>query len=99
MPAYDYRCTQCTTTFEVVRSITDRSEQECPSCGGQTKRVFSPVGVHFKGSGFHNTDYRAKPTETDTPKAAPCGADKTDSAACSTCPASGTSDTKPGSST
>ena len=98
MPAYDYRCTACTTTFEVVHKAGESTGQCCPECGAPAKRVFTPVGVHFKGSGFHNTDYRPKPTEDkpapDKPTSdnaaatpAPCGADKSTSA-CASCPAS-----------
>lgn len=58
MPAYDYRCTVCDTVFEVNRKAGSTAEEPCPACGGATKRVFTPVGVVFKGSGFHNTDYR-----------------------------------------
>ncbi|MHB9004324.1 MAG: FmdB family zinc ribbon protein [Coriobacteriia bacterium] len=94
MPAYDYRCTVCATTFEVVRKVGERTEEVCPSCGSATKRVFTPVGVHFKGSGFHNTDYRPKhaeekPATPETPvKPAPCGADGSTQSACASCPAS-----------
>ena len=88
MPAYDYKCTSCDLVFEVTRPVGAGSDEACPQCGGATKRVFSPVGVVFKGSGFHNTDYRKKPTE-DTPKpsAESCPA-KSDSASCASCPAS-----------
>lgn len=86
MPAYDYRCPACETTFEVTRSISDTSPQECPTCGTHSKRLFSAVGIVFKGSGFHNTDYRKKSTvpATDTGSAS-CGGDK--SPACDSCPA------------
>lgn len=84
MPAYDYRCLDCDLTFEVVRKVGESAEETCPSCGGPTKRVFTPVGVVFKGSGFHNTDYKPRPKE-DAP--APCGADKAASSACSSCAA------------
>lgn len=66
MPVYDYRCTTCDVRFEVSRpmgaAVTDVC---CTSCGAEAKRVFTPVGVAFKGSGFHNTDYRPKPSESD----------------------------------
>ena len=65
MPAYDYRCLSCDTCFEITRSIGDSNDVPCPECGGSTKRVFSPVGVVFKGSGFHNTDYRSKPEKRE----------------------------------
>lgn len=87
MPAYDYRCTQCDERFEVNRQMGSTAEECCPSCGGSAKRVFTPVGVAFKGSGFHNTDYRSKAAEkTDAPAPA-CPAKKEGSSACSGCPA------------
>ena len=69
-----------------------RSAQEasCPSCGDAAVKVFSPVGVAFKGTGFHNTDYRKKPVDTtaDAPKAEPsCPAATAGSAPCAGCPA------------
>lgn len=92
MPAYDYRCTSCDHVFEVTRSAAEKRDETCPVCAGVTKRVFTPVGVVFKGSGFHNTDYRPKPTDKDTPEpASKTCASKTDSSACSSCPA-GTAD-------
>jgi len=88
MPAYDYRCTGCEATFEVTRSIKDTSVQVCPDCGAQAKRLFTPVGIHFKGTGFHNTDYAKKSTIPASEKAekpaASCGGD---SSACKNCPA------------
>jgi putative FmdB family regulatory protein len=83
MPLYDYRCTACGTTFEVSRQVGQAGEECCPECGGGAKRVFTPVGVHFKGSGFHNTDYRPKPK--DTAPACPAGSDT--SSTCDNCPA------------
>jgi putative FmdB family regulatory protein len=67
MPRYDYRCPECETTFEVVRPSTERDAPGCPECGAETRRVFTPVGVVFKGSGFHATDY---PSETSSNGAA-----------------------------
>lgn len=64
MPAYDYRCTRCSEAFELVHAMGADVDPVCPSCGGQGKRIFSSVGVAFKGSGFHNTDYRPKPAES-----------------------------------
>lgn len=61
MPAYDYRCLACETRFEVVRPMGAADDVRCPECGGEARRVFAPVGLAFKGSGFHNTDY--KPSE------------------------------------
>ena len=87
MPAYDYRCTACSTRFEVIRKVGDNDEVMCPECGSETKRVFTPVGVVFKGSGFHNTDYRTKPAEEKPAAPAPCEADKSATGACASCPA------------
>ena len=67
MPAYDFRCTRCSTVFEVTRSGSDDSPLSCPECGGPTKRVFHPVGVHFKGAGFYNTDSRKAPESAPAP--------------------------------
>ena len=81
MPTYDYRCDSCDDRFEVSRSFGDASPVVCSACGLPARRVFTPVGVVFKGSGFHNTDYRKKPSEA--PAAARPAADGTAS-----CPAS-----------
>lgn len=85
MPAYDYRCAACDHTFELTRSISDTSEVLCPSCSGPTKRVFTPVGVVFKGSGFHNTDYRPRPKSEESPAKAKDSCDSGGS--CAGCPA------------
>ena len=87
MPAYDFRCPACDVTFEVQRPMGSTAEVVCPTCEQPAKRVFSPVGVAFKGSGFHNTDY--KDSKPDKPAAAPkpCEATKSDSSACASCPA------------
>jgi putative FmdB family regulatory protein len=66
MPAYDFRCTECAHVCEVTRPSSDDSPVPCPVCGGTTKQVFHAVGVHFKGSGFHNTDYRKKEPEAQS---------------------------------
>lgn len=73
MPAYDFRCTECSTVVEVTRGARDDSAVACPACGGATKQVFHPVGVHFKGSGFHNTDNR-KLSASETEAAPSCPA-------------------------
>ena len=59
MPTYEYRCKDCGHTFEVVQSFTDDALTECPSCGGQLRKVFGNVGITFKGSGFYKTDSRS----------------------------------------
>lgn len=86
MPAYDYRCLACSRVFELTRSLSDTSHVTCPECGGATKRVFTPVGVVFKGSGFHNTDYRPRPKSEES---SPASKDSCPSAGsgCKGCPA------------
>jgi putative FmdB family regulatory protein len=56
MPVYEYRC-ENGHTFEVMQRMSDDPVQQCESCGRPVQRVFHPVAVHFKGSGFYNTDY------------------------------------------
>jgi len=56
MPIYEYRCEQG-HLFEVMQKITDDPLTACPQDGSAVQRVFHPVAVHFKGSGFYNTDY------------------------------------------
>lgn len=58
MPTYEYRCTSCGQHVEVVQSFTDDPLTECGSCEGPLRKVFSPVGIVFKGSGFYKTDSR-----------------------------------------
>jgi putative FmdB family regulatory protein len=59
MPIYEYRCEQG-HTFEVMQRMTEDPLTECTVCGAPVQRVFHPVAVHFKGSGFYNTDYGKK---------------------------------------
>ena len=59
MPIYEYRCEKG-HTFEVMQRMTDDSIAECSTCGAPVQRVFHPVAVHFKGSGFYTTDYGKK---------------------------------------
>ena len=56
MPIYEYRCEQG-HTFEVMQRMSDDPVQICETCEAPVARVFHPVAVHFKGSGFYNTDY------------------------------------------
>ncbi|HHV22347.1 MAG TPA: hypothetical protein GXZ30_12575 [Propionibacterium sp.] len=67
MPTYQYRCRDCAADLEVVQKFTDDPLTECPSCdGGQLRKVFSAVGVVFKGSGFYRTDSRASDTKASS---------------------------------
>ncbi len=60
MPTYQYRCLDCSNDLEVVQKFTDDALTVCPTCEGTLRKVFSPVGVVFKGSGFYATDSRSK---------------------------------------
>ena len=65
MPLYEYRCEKG-HTFEVIQRMTDDPVTTCQTCDAKVQRVFHPVAVHFKGSGFYNTDYGkrgSKPAE------------------------------------
>jgi putative FmdB family regulatory protein len=59
MPTYEYACTKCGRRIEVVQSFSDSPLEVCDECGGKLRRVFHPVGVLFKGSGFYSTEARA----------------------------------------
>jgi putative FmdB family regulatory protein len=59
MPFYEYRCEKG-HTFEVMQKMTDDPVTTCQTCDARVQRVFHPVAVHFKGSGFYNTDYGKK---------------------------------------
>ena len=58
MPTYQYTCTECGEPVEVVQKFTDEPLTVCSVCGGRLRKVFSPVGIVFKGSGFYRTDSR-----------------------------------------
>ena len=59
MPTYQYACTDCGDKSEVVQRFTDEPLTVCSVCGGKLRKVFSPVGIVFKGSGFYRTDSRS----------------------------------------
>lgn len=68
MPTYQYACTACDERLEVIQRFTDDPLTECPSCAGRLRKVFSPVGVVFKGSGFYRTDSRASANGSSSSK-------------------------------
>jgi putative FmdB family regulatory protein len=59
VPTYQYACTECDHRFDAIQSFSDPSLTECPVCGGKLRKVFSSVGIVFKGSGFYRTDSRS----------------------------------------
>jgi len=94
VPTYQYQCTECGEGLEAVQKFTDDALTECPSCGGRLKKVFSAVGIVFKGSGFYRNDSRGS-TSSSSPAAKSSGSSSTssDSKSSSTSSASSTGST------
>ncbi|MEV3990400.1 FmdB family zinc ribbon protein [Streptomyces sp. NPDC049837] len=90
MPTYQYQCTECGEGLEAVQKFTDDALTECPSCQGRLKKVFSAVGIVFKGSGFYRNDSRGA-SSSSSPAAKSSGSAGTSSNSSS----SGSSDSKP----
>src|SRR3712207_2993431 len=59
MPVYEYACTSCGERTEARQSFDDPPLEECPHCGGRLRKLYSPVGIVFKGSGFYSTDRKS----------------------------------------
>jgi putative FmdB family regulatory protein len=84
MPIYEYKCSN-EHVFEVMQRMTDDPVTGCEVCGAPVERVFHPVAVHFKGSGFYNTDYgtrkraREKAASSDSSSSSSDGAKSSDS--------------------
>jgi putative FmdB family regulatory protein len=78
MPIYEYRC-ENGHLFEVMQKMTDEPVTTCPEDGAPVQRVFHPVAVHFKGSGFYNTDYGTAKRKRELNQSAKDGSDKHDS--------------------
>lgn len=101
MPTYQYRCTNCGQELEVVQRFSDDPLTVCEKCNGTLRKVFSAVGVVFKGSGFYSTDNHTSgssnvSTPTHGDKASSAGSDSSASASSessSTASASSTADT------
>ena len=77
MPIYEYRCDNG-HHFDVMQKMTDGPVTECEVCGAPVQRVFHPVAVHFKGSGFYNTDYGTAKRNRQSAASAESGANKND---------------------
>jgi len=70
VPTYAYACTACGHAFDAVQKFSDAALTECPECGGRLRKVYTSIGVTFKGSGFYRNDSRSssngKPSETSS---------------------------------
>ena len=66
VPTYQYECTSCDHAFELVQSFSDSPISICPECGKSVRKVYSNVGIVFKGSGFYKTDSRGKSESATT---------------------------------
>ena len=67
MPTYEYECTSCHQRVEAVQKFSDAPLSVCENCGGQLRKVFSGVGIVFKGSGFYKTDSRGSSSSATPP--------------------------------
>ncbi|MDQ0942798.1 FmdB family zinc ribbon protein [Streptomyces sp. V1I1] len=89
MPTYQYQCTECGEGLEAVQKFTDDALTVCPSCDGRLKKVFSAVGIVFKGSGFYRNDSRG--SSSSSSPASTSGAKASDSKSSDPKPAASTS--------
>ncbi|MGX8906574.1 FmdB family zinc ribbon protein [Streptomyces netropsis] len=95
MPTYQYQCTECGEGLEAVQKFTDDALTVCPSCDGRLKKVFSAVGIVFKGSGFYRNDSRGASSSSSPAKSttAKSGSDSSSSTSSSGASGSGASST------
>ena len=71
MPTYAYACTECDHRFDAVQAFSDAALTDCPECSGRLRKLFSAVGIVFKGSGFYRTDSRTRSSEANSSKPKP----------------------------
>ncbi|MEU8749695.1 FmdB family zinc ribbon protein [Streptomyces chartreusis] len=95
MPTYQYQCTECGEGLEAVQKFTDDALTECPNCQGRLKKVFSAVGIVFKGSGFYRNDSRGA-SSSSSPASSKSSSSSSDSSSSSssTSSTSSSSDSK-----
>ncbi|WP_042412732.1 FmdB family zinc ribbon protein [Streptacidiphilus anmyonensis] len=91
MPTYQYQCTACGNGLEAVQKFTDAALTECPECGGKLRKIFSAVGVVFKGSGFYRTDSRSSSSSSISSNSSSSGTASTSSSSSSTSSSSSSS--------
>ncbi|MGA4778007.1 FmdB family zinc ribbon protein [Cellulosimicrobium sp. AB352] len=83
MPTYAYTCTACGHAFDIHQSFSDDALTVCPECSGRLRKVFSSVGVTFKGSGFYRTDSRSGGKTSTAPAASTSSASSSSSSSSS----------------
>ena len=91
MPTYQYQCTACGEGLEAVQKFTDDALTECPSCQGRLKKVFSAVGIVFKGSGFYRNDSRGSSSSSSPASSKPSTSSSSDSSSSSSTSSSSSS--------
>ena len=84
MPIYEYACTSCGERTEARQSFDDPPLQTCPHCQGELRKLYSPVGIVFKGSGFYSTDAKKKAADTTKPEKTKADSAKSETKADST---------------
>ncbi|MES4879965.1 FmdB family transcriptional regulator [Streptomyces sp. NBC_01723] len=89
MPTYQYQCTECGEGLEAVQKFTDDALTECPNCQGRLKKVFSAVGIVFKGSGFYRNDSRGSSSSSSPASSSKSGASSSSDSGSSSSSASG----------
>ncbi|WP_189782855.1 FmdB family zinc ribbon protein [Streptomyces capitiformicae] len=98
MPTYQYQCTECGEGLEAVQKFTDDALTECPSCNGRLKKVFSAVGIVFKGSGFYRNDSRGSSSSSSPASKSSSSSSDSKTSSSSTSTSSSSSDSKSSSS-
>lgn len=89
MPTYQYQCTECGEGLEAVQKFTDDALTECPGCQGRLKKVFSAVGIVFKGSGFYRNDSRGSSSSSAPASKSAAGSSPTGTSSSSSSSGSG----------
>ncbi|MFB7866361.1 MULTISPECIES: FmdB family zinc ribbon protein [unclassified Streptomyces] len=93
MPTYQYQCTECGEGLEAVQKFTDDALTECPNCEGRLKKVFSAVGIVFKGSGFYRNDSRGSSSSSSPASSKPSSSSASSSSSSSSSASSTSSST------
>ncbi len=93
MPIYEYRCEEG-HTFEVIHRMSDDAVEVCETCEAPVARVFHPIAVHFKGSGFYNTDYGTRKRARENSSANESSKGESSSTSSESKPSSSSSDSK-----